>query len=247
VADVGWARMVEAGGSRRIRVLDPYEGAVVEFDAIHFVDVLDAVYGPEWRKEEEILFTCSDGYQPTVPVARFLEHEAWLAYDRPGDAGFTIAKTESGVRKRIQLTSYYLVWENLESEKLRADGDYGWPYQLESVDLIRVRDRFPEMVPPEGASDAARRGFVQFRTHCSRCHAVNGVGGTIGPDLNRPTNPVRVRERDWLVRWIDDPSAILPAARMPRLNPFLAEREKVIDQLLAYLEVMADAPAGPAS
>jgi len=239
VAERSLAVLQQRVGAGKVRVFDPYEGDEIVFDAFRFDQVLDFVYGSDWRSEEELLFTCSDGYQPTVPVARVLEHEAWLAFDRSGMDGFTLLKLESGSRQRIQLGPYYLVWENVEDEQVRQQGDYGWPYQLVGVDLIRARDRFPAMQPPVGASEDAVRGFAQFRMHCSRCHAINGDGGGIGPELNHPVNPTEVREHDWLVRWIDDPSQILPTARMPRLNPALPDRARVIDQLLAYLGAMA--------
>jgi cytochrome c2 len=101
------------------------------------------------------------------------------------------------------------------------------------------------MLPPDGASDAAISGFTAFRMHCSRCHAVNGDGGTIGPDLNFPVNPVEHREAEWLRRWIDDPSAIVATTRMPRLNPALPDREATIEHLLAYLEAMAQSKPRP--
>jgi len=239
VAEHSLAVLQQWLSAQPVRVFDPYEGDEIVFDAFRFDQLLDFVYGRDWRSEEELLFTCSDGYQPTVPVARVLEHAAWLAFDRSGIDGFSLLKRESGSRKRIQLGPYYLVWENLDDEQVRRQGDYGWPYQLVNIDLIRARDRFPAMLPPAGASEAAVQGFAQFRIHCSRCHAVNGDGGGIGPELNHPVNPTEVREHDWLVRWIDDPSQILPTARMPRLNPALPDRARVIDQLLAYLGAMA--------
>ena len=77
---------------------EPYEERDVVFEAFPFADVLDLVYSPSWRSEEEILFTCSDGYQPTLPVQRVVDHQAWLAFDRADAAGFTIEKFESGAR-----------------------------------------------------------------------------------------------------------------------------------------------------
>jgi cytochrome c2 len=130
---------------------------------------------------------------------------------------------------------------------VRSDGDYGWPYQLVAIDLIRTSDRFPHMVPPPGSSERALSGYRAFRVHCSRCHRINDDGGTVGQELVRPVSPLDYRDTDWLRRWIDDPSQVLPNARMPRLNPQLPDRSQTIDDLLAYLEAMTrarDAEAG---
>jgi mono/diheme cytochrome c family protein len=236
--------------SSTVEVLDPYEQAEAAFDALPFAALLDLAYGPDWRRGEELLFTCSDGYQPTLPVRRVLEHRAWLAFDRreptsptapdaaPGD--FTIFKHESGERKRIELSPFYLVWQNLDDAQVRLDGDHGWPYQIVSIDLVRTRDRFPRMFPPADASAEVKSGFTAFRVHCSRCHRMNGDGGTIGPELNLPVSPLDHREVAWLRRWIDDPSQLQPDSRMPRLNPALPDRARTIDAILAYLRAMAD-------
>ena len=93
--------------------------------------------------------------------------------------------------------------------------------------------------PPADASPQVNEGFTAFRIHCTRCHAVNGDGGTIGPELNRTANPAGRRDAAWLRRWIDDPAAISPNTRMERLNPELHDRAHVIDAIVAYLQAMA--------
>jgi mono/diheme cytochrome c family protein len=235
------ASLRRAHEPQTIRVFEPYEEQSVRFRAVDFREVLDEVYGPRWRAEEEILFTCRDGYQPAVPVERMLQFRPFLAFDREDAEGFSILKRESGKRRRVELGPFYLVWDNLEDEVLRRDGDYGWPYQLVGVDLIRARDRFPRMAPPEDAGPRVEAGFRHFRIHCSRCHAINGDGGSVGADLNQPVNPVEYRDREWLVRWIDDPTRIVPTARMPRLNPALPQRRQVIEEILDYLQAMSKA------
>jgi len=233
--------------TRRIRVHEPYETGEAAFDALSFAAVLDIIYTTSWRDEEELLFSCSDGYQPTVPVQRVLQHRAWLAFDRVGETGFSILKLESGQRKRIELGPFYLIWENLDDAQMRQEGDYGWPYQLVGVDLIRTADRFARMLPPAGAGEAVRDGFAAFRVHCSRCHTINGEGGRIGPELNGPTSSVELRDAAWLRRWLDDPSQIVPESRMPRLNPALPNRERTVSAILAYLEAMSRAKSAAAA
>ncbi len=224
-----------------LRVFEPYEEREVEFRAIPFASVLDFLYGDDWRAQPELLllFTCSDGYQPALPVQRVLDHEAWLAFDRVGQADFSILKLESGSRKRIDLSPFYLIWDNLENAQLREEGDYGWPYQLVGVDIVRSRDRFPRSAPAEDAAPEVIAGYTAFGVHCNRCHAMNGEGGAIGPELNSPINPIEYRELDWLRRWIDDPAKVVPTSRMPSLNPALRNRGETIESLLAYLAAMS--------
>ena len=228
--------------AQTVRVFEPYEQREVEFLALRLDAVLDALYGASWRSEEELLFTCRDGYQPTVPVARVLAHRAWLAFERPDSPDFSIRKLESGRVQEIPLAPFYLIWENLADETVRAEGDYAWPYQLVGVELIRARDRFPQLAPPADASPAAQRGFREFRIHCSRCHPLNGEGGAIGPELNAAANPAGRRDPAWLRRWIDKPSEIAPNARMEPLNPALPDRGAVLDAIVAYLQAMAASP-----
>jgi mono/diheme cytochrome c family protein len=241
VATATLANLRDQFPTSHVRVHEPYETGEVTFEALPFAAVLDVIYSRSWRDEEELLFTCSDGYQPTVSVQRLLQHRAWLAFDRVGEPGFSILKLESGQRERIELGPFYLVWENLDDPRVRQEGDYGWPYQLVGVDLIRTADRFPRMLPPADAPEAVRDGFAAFRVHCSRCHAINGEGGHIGPELNAPVSAVELRDADWLRRWLDDPSQISPESRMPRLNPALPDRERTLTEILSYLEAMSRA------
>jgi len=237
VAERGLEALRAEVAPEAVRVLEPYEAREAGFVAMPFAAVLDAVYGEGWRREEEILFTCSDGYQPTVPVQRVLDHRAWLAFERENQS-FTIRKRESGELKTVELGPFYLVWENLLDAKVRQEADYGWPYQLVGVDLIRTRDRFPGMIPSVDVSSPARAGFRAFRVHCSKCHKVNGEGGGIGPELVASASPLAYRDPDYLRAWIEDPARIRPNTRMPALNPALPDRARTVDEILAYLEAM---------
>ncbi len=239
VSELSRSILAEDFTPRPVRVFEPYEKREVMFEAVPLADVLDAVYSPSWRDEKKIPFTCSDGYQPTVPAERLEDHRAWLAMGRADRDAFTIEKRESGEQKTIDVGPYYVVWENLSDEQIRQEGDYGWPYQVVAIDLIASRDRFPHMVPPAGASEAVLRGFGAFRVHCSKCHKVNGDGGTIGPELNPDPTSGEYYDPAFLRTWIVEPARIRPKTRMPALNPALPNRAAVVADLVAYLEAMA--------
>lgn len=226
-----------------VRVHEPYEDREVGFEAVSLAAVLDVVYGPDWRGAADrlLLFTCRDGYQPSIPVARVLAHQAWLAFARQANDGFAIRKLESGTRRRVELAPFYLIWENLDDAQVRSEADYGWPYQLVGIDLVRAEDRFPKMTPPVEAPQKAKAGFAAFQIHCSRCHTINGEGGTIGPELNGAPPSVELRDRAWLARWIDDPSQLLATARMPALARGTPSRHETIEALIDYLDAMAEA------
>ena len=54
-----------------------------------------AVYGSEWRKMDDVLFTCTDGYQPLLPVEWFLKHYALFAVERVGAEFSVVNATRS--------------------------------------------------------------------------------------------------------------------------------------------------------
>ena len=222
-----------------LEVFEPYEQTNVVFTAVPLEGVLDEAYGPSWRTHEAILFGCRDGYEPTIPVQRVLDHRAFLAIDRPGDVGFTILKDEEGTTRRIALSPFYVIWENLDNARVRTEGDYGWPYQVVRIDLVSFRSRFQEMAPPANSDPRVLAGFDAFIAHCSKCHAINGHGGAIGPELNYPANPTEYMTDEWLRKWIDNPTLMRRAPRMPPLNPDLPHRARIIDEIVAYLGAMA--------
>ena len=235
----------EIARAQGVRVFEPYEEREVEFLALPLAAVLDSVYGADWRKDDELLFTCRDGYQPTVPVARVLAHQAWLAFERPNAPAFAIHKFESGRHQDVPIGPFYLIWENVKDAQVRAEGDYGWPYQLVGVELIRSRDRFPRMAPPVSAPVQVQQGFALFRIHCSRCHTVNGEGGNVGPELNAAASPAGRRDPTWLRAWIADPERVAPGTRMEPLNPALPDRDAVIASIIAYLQAIAPPASSP--
>ncbi|MCH7868771.1 MAG: cytochrome c [Myxococcales bacterium] len=237
--------LVKIVSPSKVRVFEPYEQAPADFYALPFNAVLDGIYGEQWRVQDEVLLTCADGYQPVFSVRRLLDYKAWLAFDRADAPEFSILKFESGERRRVDLSPYYLIWDNYDDPELRRQGDYGWPYQLIGVDFIRAQDRFPKMTPAAGASTQVLAGFASFRAHCTRCHAINGEGGSVGPELNVPRNPVEYREATWLRQWIDDPSSLIAGARMPALNKELVDRDQVIDDILAYLSAISQQKIPP--
>lgn len=63
---------------------------------------------------------------------------------------------------------------------------------------------------------------------CAACHAIQGKGGPVGPDLTKAGSR---RDEAWLKKFLPDPKSVAPQTMMP---PFRGTKEE-LDALVAYL------------
>ncbi len=99
--------------------------------------------------------------------------------------------------------------------------------------------------PGQGALPpaAVAKGKQLFgATGCTACHAVNGQGGTVGPDLSNEGN--KGRSRQWLTTQIRDPKANDPQTAMPADRTLSAAD---VNDLVDYLLSLSTAKAGGAA
>jgi len=221
-----------------VLVFEPHESANREYRGFPSNELFYAVYGEDWKKAEEVLFTCSDGYQPSIPLQRFRKYDGYLAYSRPDTKEFVLHNKLQN-NELVKLGPLYLVWDNIKSPELREDGGYGWPYQIMAVDLISFSDRFPNMAPPGDSTSEVKNGFLSFRTYCMSCHTINGEGGGKSVELNYPVNVTEYIQEPWLLKWIDNPTSMRYNTTMPALNPNLKDRELIMKNIIAYLKAMS--------
>ena len=76
-----------------------------------------------------------------------------------------------------------------------------------------------------------------FQQVCTACHAVDGWGGKVGPSLDGVASRY---DAEYLRRWLEDPKAIKPDSRMPRLE--LTPEQ--ITELVDYLSTLEAAEVG---
>jgi mono/diheme cytochrome c family protein len=228
-----------------VKVFEFHENRERSYQAIDLKKVFDRVFGPDWRKEDDVVFRCSDGYEPVIPVGDLVRHAVYFAVDAADGAPFEFAPKPPKPGP-IRYGGFYLVWKNLGDEALLSEGDRNWPYQVVSVDLVRFADRYPKLAPPARSAKAIREGFALYRTHCVNCHTLNGEGGSAsGIELNRPVSVTRYWRREWLLRWIEHPAKVRESAKMP---PYMTstthalpkvEERRQIEKIVRYLEAMA--------
>jgi mono/diheme cytochrome c family protein len=222
-----------------VEIWEPHEKRKERFKAFPADALFAKIYGDGWKKSEEALFTCTDGFQPSIPLAEFAAHRGYLAFARADEHDFSVVSPDS--HERVPMGPLYLVWENIADASIREQGTVpGWPYQVSTIDLIRFADRFPHMAPPTGSSAAARRGFLEFRKRCLACHTVNGEGGGKGVELNYPANPTEYWREDWLKKWIVDPAGVRYNTEMHPFDKNGPDWRRDLDDVLAYLSAMKE-------
>jgi cytochrome c2 len=224
--------------SQTVRVFDPLEKKEIEYVGLPLKAVLDKTFGPDWKKREEALFICSDGYRAPVSIQRIQEHDAFLAFERKGSDRFAITEKVAKPRE-VDVGPFYLVWENIHDQVTKAEGGNGWPFQVVGIDLITFAERYPGLTPPAKASASAKRGYEVFRKHCVSCHALDGQGGKLGPELNTPVSVTEYFKEPWLKKWIINPSALRAGTSMPAVVPAGPEQGRKVDDLIAYLKTMS--------
>jgi cytochrome c2 len=251
VRTISLAELEKLVPPREITIWEPHEKTEGAFEAFAADELLTKIYGDDWKKSEEALFTCSDGFQPSIPMAEFSNHHGYLAFARKGGADFSAVNPDS--HEKVPLGPLYLIWENIKDASIRNQGTIpGWPYEVTTIDLIQFAERFPLLSPPAGSSAEVKHGFLEFRKRCLSCHTVNGDGGAKGVELNYPANPTEYWKEDWLKKWITEPKTVRFNTEMHAFDHDSAAWESDRDSVIAYLKAMTlkktrpkDAPAQP--
>ncbi len=96
--------------------------------------------------------------------------------------------------------------------------------------LLSLKSQQPpaEMVAPRAPKLIAAGEKLFRESRCITCHAVEGRGGTLGPELSRVANKVRP---SWLYSFLKDPQRHFPHTKMPRYR----FDEHQLRALVAYL------------
>ena len=86
------------------------------------------------------------------------------------------------------------------------------------------------------APDRSRRsGYDPFVKYCMKCHAIDGVGGTFGRELNTPCSVTEYWNHGFLSGFIANTSSIRARTKMP---DFHSMSGKDIQAIIEYLEYM---------
>ena len=113
------------------------------------------------------------------------------------------------------------------------------PLQVLTGRLKRLGFRVIPVKTPEAAGEAARAGFDTYVDHCGKCHRMRGVGGELGPELDRPASLSSLLPTEQLRVYVRHDEHDFPQSKMPDFARILSPAQ--IDQLVAYLQAMQPA------
>jgi mono/diheme cytochrome c family protein len=229
--------LVEDCGATRASVEDPYYEQRKTYLVCPLARVLELGFGEPAAKlrGENLFFRALDGYVKPASGERAAEPGGWLAYaDAEHAPGW-----EPIDRRQLNPGPFYVVWSGPGQNDPHR---YPWPYQLAAIEIAPFETRYPHTLPaglPPG--DPAWTGFAVFRSECVACHAVNGEGGTIGPELNLPRSIVEYRPAEQLKQFIRNPASFRYTS-MPA-NTHLSDAQ--LDGLVAYFAAMRERKHDP--
>jgi cytochrome c2 len=140
-------------------------------------------------------------------------------------------KNNSNEEKKITLGPYFLIWDSINDQEIKNEEQNGWPYQIVNIEFVDLKTKF--------GNSRESTGIAAFQKYCLSCHSLYGTGGTVGPELASPVKITTYFKRDYLEKWILDPSSIRDRTPMPKVLPEsmnLDEKKKIIREIINYLE-----------
>jgi mono/diheme cytochrome c family protein len=249
--DDGTERRVPLGalraacGDEDVTVADPYHGRQMTYRAIPLRCVLDQGFafrgGASGLAEEGLLLRARDGYTRPVSGRTLLEPGGFVAFGEPRwlddpaeDRAFSPID-----RRQVDPWPFYLVWTGPDQGDPH---ETPWPYQLARIEVAPFEQAFPATVP-EGLAenDPGWAGYHLFQRACASCHAINGQGGRVGPELNVPRSIVEYRPVEQIKAYVKNPASFRYTSMPP--HPDLEEAD--LDALIAYFSAMRERKQDP--
>lgn len=181
-------------------------------------------------KNTKIVFECIDGYKPEMPLELFLSSKPFLAFkDVDAPKGMNWEKIIKNGNE-MDANPFYLVYTSVPTD----NQEYKWPYNLIKIHLESLNKSNKELFPTNNKK--VETGFNLYQKHCITCHSINGIGGTMGPELNYPKSVTEYWKENELVDYIVNPASFRNNVKMPTLGITKQESQEIVD----YLKYMSE-------
>ncbi|OQK16877.1 hypothetical protein AU255_02955 [Methyloprofundus sedimenti] len=219
-----------------LTVDNPTDSKVHVYQGILLKTLLTRFFGKDWQQFDALKFSSQDGYQPIIPIANVMAHTGMIAITEKGQQSLSHLPRING--ETVNPAPFFLIWENINDAPARTDEWLSWPWQLTDIELTHFAREYPNSAPPATADEKVTQGFLAFRQHCMKCHAINGDGGEMAPELNYPVNVTEYWQPQWLARFIDDPQSVRANSKMIAFYRDVENRAALIETIIAYLKRM---------
>lgn len=230
--------LVAAIGLTELRVAkDPHFGPDRVFAGFALEPLLDHI---GLGDAAELLLVCADGYRIPFDAAALMRPPlrgllALRDTALPADGETHWEEYRHGAEV-ISFDPFYLVWAGAHN---RFDSDteaLPWPFQLTEIHRFDRDTYYAPARPPASAGDAVQKGFAIYTAHCGKCHRMRGIGGGVGPALDRDSSLSSLFTTAQLRDYVRHDEGRFPQSKMPPFSKLLRATE--IDQVVAYLQAM---------
>ena len=191
----------------------------------------------------ELLLVCADGYRIPInpstlmqPPLRGLLALRDTALPADGKAHW---KAYRHGAELVDFDPFYLVWASADDRIDLDTGALPWPFQITGIQRFDRVTYFAPARPPAGADEALQKGFAIYTAHCGKCHRMRGVGGDVGPALDRDGSLSSLFTTVQLRDYVRHDDSRFPQSKMPPFSKLLSPTE--IDQVVTYLQAMQPA------
>lgn len=208
---------------------DPVYHKNKRFNALPLKDILEKYSSIKRMNAADlkVVFECEDGYKPEMPLEILLSAKAFLAVsdvDAPKGRDWEIL-LKNGQESKME--PFYVVYEGVSGD----DVSYKWPYNLVKIHLAPLHEN-DEALKPKNKSTLA--GYEIFKNRCQTCHAINKIGGKMGPELNYPKSVTEYWKTDDLKAFIQNPASYRYNVKMPTLG-IKPEEATAVVKYLSYM------------
>jgi len=177
----------------------------------------------------KVVFECEDGYKPEMPLDLLTNVKVYLAVkDIDAPKGRDWEQIFKGTQE-MKAAPFYVVYSDISGE----DVNYKWPYNLVKIHFRPLHENDGALKPKDKNYLV---GYELFKNRCQTCHAINKIGGKMGPELNYPKSVTQYWKTEDLKAFIQKPESYRNEVKMPNLGIKKVEAEEIVK----YLTYMAN-------
>lgn len=173
----------------------------------------------------QLIFHCTDGYSPSIPLSTLNTHRAFLAYADTKSLEDNKHWPDSLADK---YHPFYIIWTTQSNSHTLP-----WAYGVFELKLDHFQDEYKLAFPK---SEAYVEGFNLFQENCIKCHSINKTGGQVGPEFNVPKNITEYWKKKDIWAFINDPQSYRYNSKMPKIEGLDSNAFNKIYDYLKYMK-----------